>query len=93
MVAVEPQRDKAVKCGCGVSRFQREGEEINREKIDLTSVISVLILGEKGARSFEREIEILGKIKGQSQRDIKILEIENLSNELKMFNELSSTFI
>ena len=38
---------------------------MNREKIDLTSVISVLILGEKGARSFEREIEILGKIKGR----------------------------
>ena len=38
---------------------------MNREKIDLTSVIGVLILGEKGARSFEREIEILGKIKGR----------------------------
>ena len=39
-----------------------------------------------------REIEILGKIKGRDlERYIKNFEIERLSNELEMFNELSST--
>ena len=58
---MERRREKAVKCGAGVSRFQREGEDMNGEKIDMTSVsVSVLILGKKG-RDLEREIENFGE--------------------------------
>ena len=68
--------------------------EIFGEKLGagyLTSVsASVLILGKKG-RDLEREIELFGeKLGADLERLIKILEIESLSNELQMFNELSS---
>ena len=66
---VEPRRDKAVKFGGGVNRFQREGEQMNRQ-IDLTSVsVSVLIFGKKGL-DLEREIEIFGENK---EADVEIL--------------------
>ena len=50
---------------------------MNREKIDLTSVISVLILGEKGAPyEVSGRLKFWGKIKGR----ILILEREDRSD-------------
>ena len=45
---------------------------MNREKIDLTSVISVLILGEKGAPyEVSGRLKFWGKIKGRDVEDVE----------------------